>query len=137
MPSSPVDVLTHHREHATFTDLITSPDDLPALAEVLDALPDPRSRRGCRYRLGSLLVLSLIAVLGGATSLAAITRCIGGYDPALLARAGPIGTVRLAATTLGRHYPRTPVVPPGRRRLRRRDLRLSGRSRRLLPAPRR
>ncbi|MGJ6963749.1 hypothetical protein ACSDR0_17740 [Streptosporangium sp. G11] len=22
MPSSPVDVLTHHREHATFTDLI-------------------------------------------------------------------------------------------------------------------
>jgi hypothetical protein len=46
VPSSPIDVLTHHRKHATFTDLITGPDDLPALAEALDALPDPRSRRG-------------------------------------------------------------------------------------------
>ncbi|MEV2267775.1 ISAs1 family transposase [Nonomuraea africana] len=101
MPSSPIDVFTHHREHVTFADLITGPDDLPALVEVLDALPDPRSRRGRRYRLGSLLALSLIAVLGGATSLAAITRCIGGYDPGILARAGLPGTVRLAASTLG------------------------------------
>lgn len=92
VPSSPIDVLTHHREHVTFTNLITNPDDLPALVEVLDALPDPRSRRGRRYRLGSLLALSLVAVLGGATSLAAITRCIGGYDPGLLSRAGLPGT---------------------------------------------
>ncbi|MFF0309596.1 transposase family protein [Streptosporangium sp. NPDC004379] len=102
MPSSPIDVLTHHWEHVTFADLITGSDDLPALVEVLDAPPDPRSRRGRRYRLGSLLALSLIAVLGGAASLAAITRCIGGYDPGLLARAGLSGTVRLATSTLGR-----------------------------------
>ncbi|GIH76819.1 hypothetical protein Plo01_32480 [Planobispora longispora] len=95
-------MLTHHREHVTSTAPIASPDDLPAPADVLDTPPDPRSRRGRRYRLGSLLALSLIAVLGGAASLAAITRCISGYDPDLLARAGLPGTAPLAAGTLRR-----------------------------------
>lgn len=46
--------------------------------------------------------LSLLAVLGGATSPAKITRFIAGYDPDLRARAGLPGTGRLAASTLGR-----------------------------------
>ncbi|WP_169789220.1 ISAs1 family transposase [Nonomuraea candida] len=99
MPSSPIDVLAPHREHVTTTD---PPTDLPTLAELLDAIPDPRSRRGRRYRLGPLLALSLLAVLGGATSLAKIARFIAGYDPELRERAGLPGTVRLAASTLGR-----------------------------------
>jgi hypothetical protein len=41
-------------------------------------------------------------VLGGATSLAKIARFIAGYDPDLRARAGLPGTVRPAASTLGR-----------------------------------
>ncbi|SFK40206.1 transposase, IS4 family [Streptosporangium canum] len=102
MPSSPIDVLTRHLEHVTVADPPTDLLDLPALAEVLDAVPDPRSRRGRRYRLGPLLALSLLAVLGGATSLAKITRVIAGYHPDLRTRAGLPGTPRLAASTLGR-----------------------------------
>ncbi|MFI7231126.1 ISAs1 family transposase [Nonomuraea angiospora] len=102
MPSSPIDVLARHLEHVTITNLPTDLLDLPTLAEVLDTVPDPRSRRGRRYRLGPLLALSLLAVLGEATSLAKIARFIAGYDPDLRARAGLPGTVRLAASTLGR-----------------------------------
>ncbi|WP_165977554.1 ISAs1 family transposase [Nonomuraea diastatica] len=102
MPSSPIDVLARHLEHVTVADPPTDLLDLPTLAEVLDALPDPRSRRGRRYRLGPLLALSLLAVLGGATFLAKIARFIAGYDPDLRARAGLPGSVRLAASTLGR-----------------------------------
>ncbi|WP_187414953.1 ISAs1 family transposase [Nonomuraea sp. PA05] len=92
-------MLARHLEHVTFTD---STADLPTLAGILDIIPDPRSRRGRRYRLGPLLALSLLAVLGGATSLAKIARFIAGYDPDLRAGAGLPGTVRLAASTLGR-----------------------------------
>ncbi|WP_460716905.1 transposase family protein, partial [Microbispora hainanensis] len=99
MPSSPIDVLSRHLERVTICDPLS---DLPTLAEVLDAIPDPRSRRGRRYRLGPLLALALLAVLGGATSLAKITRFIAGYDPELRARIGLPGPVRLAASTLGR-----------------------------------
>ncbi|MFI7469995.1 ISAs1 family transposase [Nonomuraea sp. NPDC049646] len=102
MPSSPIDVLARDREHVTVADPPTDLLDLPTLAEILDVVPDPRSRRGRRYRLGPLLALSLLAVLGGATSLVKITRFIAGYDPDLRARAGLPGTVRLAASTLGR-----------------------------------
>ncbi|MGN9846566.1 ISAs1 family transposase [Nonomuraea sp. H19] len=102
MPSSPIDVLARHLEHVTVADPSTDLLDLPTLAEVLDTVPDPRSRQGRRYRLGPLLALSLLAVLGGATSLVKITRFIAGYDPDLRARAGLPGTVRLAASTLGR-----------------------------------
>ncbi|WP_230984207.1 hypothetical protein [Microbispora oryzae] len=43
----------------------------------------------------------LLAVLAGATSLAAVIRYITGCDPALLARIGlPATATRLAATTL-------------------------------------
>ncbi|GGO78906.1 hypothetical protein GCM10012289_61970 [Nonomuraea cavernae] len=106
VPSSPIDVLSRHLEHVTVADLPAEPLDLPTLAELLDTLPDPRSRRGRRYRLGPLLALSLLAVLGGATSLAKIARFIAGYDPDLRARAGLHGTIRLAASTLGRLFAR-------------------------------
>ncbi|MGP4105101.1 ISAs1 family transposase [Nonomuraea sp. KM90] len=99
MPSSTIDVLSRHLEHVTLTDPAS---ELPTLAQVLDAVPDPRHRRGRRYRLGPLLALSLLAVLSGATSLAKITRFIAGYDPDLRIRVGLPATIRLAASTLGR-----------------------------------
>ncbi|MEO3807278.1 transposase family protein [Nonomuraea sp. B1E8] len=99
MPSSTIDVLSRHLEHVTIDD---PSSNLPTLAEVLDAVPDPRHRRGRRYRLGPLLALSLLAVLSGATSLAKITRFIAGYDPDLRTQLGLPATVRLAASTLGR-----------------------------------
>lgn len=77
--------------------------DLPVLSEVLDALPDPRHRRGRRYRLGPLLALCLLAVLGGAASLTQIRRFIAGCDPALLTMLGlRAGADLPAASTLGR-----------------------------------
>jgi predicted transposase YbfD/YdcC len=94
-----IDVLSRPLEHVTLTDPAS---DLPTLAEVLDAVPDPRHRRGRRYRLGPLLALSLLAVLSGATSLAKITRFIAGYDPDLRTQLGLPATTRLAASTLGR-----------------------------------
>ncbi|TDC83407.1 transposase family protein, partial [Nonomuraea deserti] len=53
-----------------------------------------------------MLALSLLAVVSGATSLTKIARFIAGYDPDLRARAGLPGTVRLAASTLGRLFAR-------------------------------
>ncbi|MBE1562046.1 ISAs1 family transposase [Nonomuraea africana] len=102
MPSSPIDVLSRHLEHVTTTDPMTDLTDLPALADVLDAVPDPRNRRGRRYQLGPLLALALLAVLGGATSLAKITRFITGCDPELRVQLGLPAATRLAASTLGR-----------------------------------
>ncbi|WP_246064756.1 MULTISPECIES: hypothetical protein [Nonomuraea] len=61
------------------------------------------------------MALSLLAVLGGATSLKQITRIITGYDPHLRAQAGLPATIRLAASTLGRllaGWTATPSTPP-------------------------
>ncbi|GAA3714314.1 hypothetical protein GCM10022224_094940 [Nonomuraea antimicrobica] len=92
-------MLSRHLEHVTFTDATA---DLPTLAEVLDAVPDPRCRRGRRYRLGPLLALALLAVLSGATSLVQITRFIAGYGPNVRAQLGLPPAMQLAASTLGR-----------------------------------
>ncbi|MEU7863075.1 hypothetical protein [Nonomuraea sp. NPDC049141] len=112
MPSSPIDVLACHLEHVTIADPLTDLLDLPALAEVMDSVPDSRRRR---YRLGPLLALSLLAVLGGATSLAKITHIIAGYDPHLRAQAGLPGTPRPASALWDGSSPAwtaTPSTPP-------------------------
>ncbi|MEZ3183266.1 ISAs1 family transposase [Streptomyces pimonensis] len=66
----------------------------------MDRLPDPRRVRGRRYRLGSLLALCLLAVLGGATTLAGIARYAIDTSPEARARIGLRRPPR--ATTLGR-----------------------------------
>jgi len=47
---------------------------VPSLLEALGAVPDPRKARGKRYRLATLLTLSVCAMLGGARSLYAIAQ---------------------------------------------------------------
>ncbi|MGY4745171.1 BCCT family transporter [Streptomyces sp. ATMOS53] len=75
-------------------------EQLISLREILDRLPDPRRVRGRRYRLGSLLALCLLAVLGGATTLAGIARFAVDAAPETRSR---IGLTRLPrATALGR-----------------------------------
>ncbi|MEO3830420.1 ISAs1 family transposase, partial [Actinomadura sp. B10D3] len=74
---------------------------LPALVEVLDRIPDPRRRRGRRYRLGPVLALCLVAVLSGATSLAKIGRIAAELDAGVLTDLG-LPAARPAVTTLGR-----------------------------------
>lgn len=72
MSSSLIGVLRRHC--ADIDSTCPEPPQLTCLADVLGRIPDPRRVRGRRYRLGSLLTLCLVAVLGGATSLAGIAR---------------------------------------------------------------
>lgn len=74
MPSSPINVLARYCEDADAPCPPVVPADLASPAQVLAAVPDPRRVRGRRYRLGALLGLCLVAVLGGARSLAQIAR---------------------------------------------------------------
>ncbi|MEV4288875.1 hypothetical protein AB0K40_25485 [Nonomuraea bangladeshensis] len=53
----------------------------------------------------------MLAVLGGATSLAQIARFVAGYDPDLRTRAGLPGIVRPTASTLGRLSARLTATP--------------------------
>lgn len=106
MPSSLLDALMRHCQDVPGAD---TPEalDLPALAVVLDRVPDQRDRRGRRYRLGPVLVLCVVAVLGGARSLAQICRRARAVDPQMWAAAGFTLTgdreaVLPVATTLGR-----------------------------------
>lgn len=81
------------------------PEQLTSLAEVLGRIPDPRRVRGRRYRRGSLLALCLVAVLGGATSLAGIARFAAdtGYD--LRKRLDRIGLGGVVVTATPRSGP--------------------------------
>ena len=63
--------------------------------------PIPARIRGRRYRLGSLLALCLVAVLGGATSLAAIARFAADSDSDLREQLGLTSSTP-NASTLGR-----------------------------------
>jgi hypothetical protein len=99
--SSPIDALVRHCEGVVLPCPSIEFPGLPALAHVLDQIPDPRRCQGRRYRLGPLLALCLVAVLGGATSLAKITRFAVGLDPEVSERLGLPQAVP-AATTLGR-----------------------------------
>ena len=101
MSSSPIDVLVRHCEDADLPCLPEAGPELSTLSQVLSAVPDPRRVRGRRYRLGSLLALSLVAVLGGARSLAQIARFAADSGPELRAALGlPRATPN--ASTLGR-----------------------------------
>ncbi|WP_165967060.1 ISAs1 family transposase [Actinomadura sp. 7K507] len=101
MPSSPIDALVRHCEGVVPPCPVTDLPGLPVLVEVLDRIPDPRRRRGRRYRLGPLLALCLVAVLSGATSLAKISRIAAELDPRVLADLG-LPAARPVVTTLGR-----------------------------------
>ncbi|WP_425824677.1 transposase family protein [Streptomyces fractus] len=93
MPSSLIDVPQHHCGDV-------GPPELASLPEDLDRLPDPRRVRGRRYRLGSLLALCLLAVLGGASRPAGIARCAADAPADVRTRIGLRPLPR--ATTLGR-----------------------------------
>ena len=64
-------------------------DDVPSeLLALLEQVPDPRDRRGRRYRLPSLLVLALSAVAAGARSFYAIADWVSCASAEVLARVG-------------------------------------------------
>jgi predicted transposase YbfD/YdcC len=101
VPSSLINVLARHCEDGNEPCPSIEPHELASLSEVLAAVPDPRRVRGRRYRIGVLLGLCLTAVLGGARSLAQISRYAADAGPQV--RAG-LGLARATpnASTLGR-----------------------------------
>ncbi|MFF5161403.1 ISAs1 family transposase [Streptomyces sp. NPDC000348] len=68
---------------------------------MFDRLPDPRRVRGLRYRLGSLLGLCLVAVLGGTRPLAQIARFAADAAPEVHDQLG-LNRATPNASTLGR-----------------------------------
>src|SRR5512139_1195444 len=81
--------------------------DLPAhlasgeqldLLHALSAVPDPRHRRGVRYRLASLLAVAVCAVLAGAATFAAIADWAADLDEPARARLGFTGRVPAGST---------------------------------------
>ncbi|WP_166661670.1 transposase family protein [Streptomyces sp. BK208] len=101
MSSSLIGVLQHHCADIDSAYPEPEPSQLACLAKVLDRLPDPRRTRGRRYCLGSLLALCLVAVLGGATSLAAMARFAADTDSELREQLGLTSSTP-NASTLGR-----------------------------------
>lgn len=61
---------------------------VPDLLTALEDVPDPRARRGRRYRLPSLIVVALSAVAAGARSFYAIADWAAGASPQVLQRCG-------------------------------------------------
>ena len=68
------------------------------LLHALAAVPDPRDRRGVRYRLSSLLAVAVCAVLAGAATFAAIADWAADLDPALRLRLGFTGAIPAGST---------------------------------------
>jgi predicted transposase YbfD/YdcC len=70
VPSSLIAAVTRHLADTEFVD----EHYIPGLMEALAQVPDPRSSLGRRFSLPTLVMLGLIAVLGGARSFAAIAQ---------------------------------------------------------------
>jgi hypothetical protein len=98
MSSSLIDAVRTH---------VTADVDLPAaldddgqadLLQALAAVPDPRHRRGVRYRLASLLAVAVCAVLAGASTFAAIADWAADLDPPVRRRLGFAGRIPVGST---------------------------------------
>ncbi|MCX4457860.1 ISAs1 family transposase [Streptomyces sp. NBC_01728] len=87
--SSLIGVLVRHCEDADLPFLPAAESELVTSFEALSAVPDRRLVRGRRYRLGTLLALCLVAVLGGARSLTQTARFTIDGGPDLRAALGP------------------------------------------------
>lgn len=101
VPSSLIGVLQRHCQGIDSACPDPEPQQFTSLAETLSRIPDPRRVRGRRYHLGSLLALCLVAVLGGARSLATIARFAADTDSSLREQLG-LASSTPNASTLGR-----------------------------------
>ncbi|WP_329531564.1 transposase family protein [Streptomyces sp. NBC_01450] len=101
MSSSLIGVLVRHCEDADPPFLPAAESELVTLFVVLSAVPDRRLVRGRGYRLGTLLALCLVAVVGRARSLTQTARFTTDGGPDLRAALGPHRATP-NASTLGR-----------------------------------
>ncbi len=70
------------------TAVVARPGRAEQLLDLLAAVPDPRDRRGVRYRLAAILAVSVTAVLAGSRSFAAIGEWAADLSGEQLARLG-------------------------------------------------
>ena len=98
MPSSLITKL--HSNLPAVIDAATSvgEGDQRDLLHALAAVPDPRARRGVRYRLTSLLAVAVCAVLAGAATFAAVADFAADLDPAVRLRLGFTGAIPAGST---------------------------------------
>ncbi len=106
MSSSLIEDLSRQLEDVV---LPCPPDRLPGLPTLLDVLgmvPDPRSPRGRRHRLSFLLAVAVLAVLGGARSLAAVAQWARDADADTVTLLGGSGRAQPSRRTFGRAFAR-------------------------------
>lgn len=88
MSSSPTLTVVDQFDEDAFVDVPAAP---VALLAALRSVPDPRSARGIRHRLASILAVAACAVVTGARSFVAIAEWSAAVPPVLLARVGVDG----------------------------------------------
>jgi hypothetical protein len=97
MPSSLIDAV--RLDPTTGIDVPALEDDQQQdLLLALAAVPDPRHRRGVRYRLASLLAVAVCGVLAGATTFAAMADWATDLDEAARRRLGFTGRIPAGST---------------------------------------
>jgi predicted transposase YbfD/YdcC len=97
MPSSLIDAV--RLDPTTGVDVSALEDDQQQdLLLALAAVPDPRHRRGVRYRLASLLAVAVCGVLAGATTFAAMADWATDLDEAARRRLGFTGRIPAGST---------------------------------------
>src|SRR5437764_14858464 len=103
MSSSLIDAVRPRPTPGIDVPAVLGGDEQQNLLHARTTVPDPRQRRGVRYRLASLLAVAVCAVLAGATTFAAIADWAADLDEPARARLGFSGPL--------------PVGRPGRRLL--------------------
>jgi predicted transposase YbfD/YdcC len=98
MPSSLITTLRSNLPTDVDVPAHVGEDDQRNLLYALVAVPDPRDRRGVRYRLTSLLAVAVCAVLAGAATFAAIADWAADLDPAVRSRLGFAGPIPAGST---------------------------------------
>jgi predicted transposase YbfD/YdcC len=98
MSSSLIDAVRLDPTYGIDTPAHLEDDERRDLLQVLAGVPDPRHRRGVRYRLASLLAVAVCAVLAGATTFAAIADWAADLDTAARRRLGFGGRIPAGST---------------------------------------
>src|SRR3989442_14034528 len=98
MPSSLITTLRSNLPVDPDPGVCLGKGDQRDLLHALAAVPDPRDRRGVRYRLSSLLAVAVCAVLAGAATFAAIADWAADLDPAVRLRLGFTETLPAGST---------------------------------------
>jgi predicted transposase YbfD/YdcC len=98
MPSSLITMLRSNLPADVEVGARRGDEDQRNLLHALAAVPDPRSARGVRYRLTSLLAVAVCAVLAGAATFAAIADWAADLDPAARRQLGFAGPIPVGST---------------------------------------